>query len=187
MSELFSFLHIKQMKILIDARLYGLENAGLGRYIVNLVSNLKKIDKKNDYTILLRKKYFKSLVVPKNWKKVLAEYRHYSFIEQVLLPIAIAKEKPDVTHFPHFNIPIIFTGKYVVTIHDMLMHSQKGLQATTLPTLVYYIKRFGYRIVFDKAVRGATKIITPSKTVKKELVQYYKIPEDKVKVTYEGY
>ena len=32
------------MKILIDARLYGLENAGLGRYINNLVEELAKIE-----------------------------------------------------------------------------------------------------------------------------------------------
>ena len=49
------------MKILIDARLYGLENAGLGRYTMNLLSELLKIDRKNQYVVLLRKKYFGSM------------------------------------------------------------------------------------------------------------------------------
>ena len=49
------------MRIVIDARLYGLENAGLGRYTINLVNELQKLDKSNEYFILLRKKYFNQL------------------------------------------------------------------------------------------------------------------------------
>jgi len=43
------------MKIVIDARLYGLENAGIGRYLINLINQIKKIDKRNNYYLLLRK------------------------------------------------------------------------------------------------------------------------------------
>ena len=60
------------MRILLDARLYGLEHAGVGRYILNLIKQLKKQDKKNEYILLLRRKYYKSLKVPSNWKKILA-------------------------------------------------------------------------------------------------------------------
>ncbi|MCX6704566.1 MAG: hypothetical protein NTZ07_03950, partial [Candidatus Woesebacteria bacterium] len=59
------------MKILIDGRLYGLENAGLGRYLINLISELSRLDEKNEYVLLLRKKYFDGLSLPANWKKVL--------------------------------------------------------------------------------------------------------------------
>ena len=174
------------MKIVIDARLWGLENAGLGRYTMNLVNSLQKQDQKNDYTILLRKKYFEKLETPANWGKVLADFKHYSLAEQIKLPFLIRKLNPDIVHFPHFNVPVFYRGKYVVTIHDLLMHSQKGFEATTLPPFIYLIKRLGYRFVFDKAVRGAEKIIVPSKFVKKELVGWYKINKDKVTVTYEG-
>jgi len=174
------------MKILIDARLYGLENAGLGRYLVNLIDELANIDKKNNYVLLLRKKYFKELSVPENWEKVLADFRHYSFIEQTKLPRIISKHKPFITHFPHFNIPLSFKGKYVVTIHDILMHKQKGRQATTLPAPLYYLKRTGYHRVFKKAVYRSEKIIVPSKFVKKELIDFYDLEKEKIIVTYEG-
>ena len=49
------------MKIVIDARLYGLEHAGLGRYVINLINQIEKLDTKNDFYLLLRKKYFKTL------------------------------------------------------------------------------------------------------------------------------
>ena len=49
------------MKIAIDARLYGLEHAGPGRYVKNLIDELASVDKKNKYVILLRKKYFEQI------------------------------------------------------------------------------------------------------------------------------
>lgn len=174
------------MKILIDGRLYGLENAGLGRYVINLVDQLSKVDKKNNYVLLLRKKYFESLNLPSNWKKVLADFRHYSFKEQIILPGLIQKENADIVHFPHFNVPVIFRGPFIVTIHDMLMHKSMGLAATTLPAPLYFIKRLGYRFVFDNAVKHANAIIVPSNSVKNELVDYYKISPQKIHVTYEG-
>ena len=96
------------MKILIDARLYGLENAGVGRYLMNLVEEIIKLRNKERFVILLRKKYFNELNLPEGWKKVLADFGHYTFSEQFKLPQIISKENPDLTHFPHFNIPIFY-------------------------------------------------------------------------------
>lgn len=175
------------MKILIDARLYGLENTGLGRYVINLVECLSRIDKKNKYILLLRRKYFESLNLPKNWKKVLTDFRHYSLAEQFKLPSIIYKEKVDIVHFPHFNVPLFFNGKYVVTVHDMLMHKSVGLSATTLSPIKYFFKRLGYRLVFDNAIKKAFKIIVPSYAIKDELLEEYGINKDKIAVTYEGF
>jgi len=174
------------MKILIDGRLYGLENAGLGRYLVNLVTELSKIDSKNEYSIFLRRKYFEELKLPVNWKKVLVDFKHYSFREQFLLTKLIEVEKPDLTHFPHFNIPVFYKGKFIVTIHDMLMHKQKGLDATTLNPVLYKIKRLAYRVVFDRAIKKSVSIIVPSFAVKKEIIDFYKISPEKINVIYEG-
>ncbi len=174
------------MKILIDGRLYGLENAGLGRYLVNLVSELSKIDSRNEYVIFLRKKYFNNLTLPENWKKVMTDFRHYSIKEQILLPIYIKKEKPDLVHFPHFNVPVFYEGKYVVTIHDMLMHEFAGLSATTLPAPLYFFKQLAYKFVFNRAVRNSKYILVPSGVVKSDIVKSYHFTSDKIFITYEG-
>jgi len=174
------------VKILIDGRLYGLENAGLGRYLINLVDQLSKLDNKNEYVLFLRKKYFDGLNLPENWKKVLVDIRHYSLAEQIKIPGLIKKENPDIVHFPHFNVPFFYRGKYIVTIHDMLMHKSVGLAATTLPAPLYLFKRLGYRLVFDNAIKRSAKIIVPSYSVKKELIKTYGISENKIEVTYEG-
>lgn len=174
------------MRIIIDARFYGLENAGLGRYSMKLVDKIAKIDRNYDYILLLKKKYFDSLNYPSNFEKVLADFQHYSFSEQTKLPHLIKSLKPDLVHFLHFNVPIFYRGDFVVTIHDLLMHWQKGRDATTLPAPIYFTKRLAYKSVFRKAVLGSKKIIVPSQAVKKEVIVYYKINPEKVDVTYEG-
>lgn len=174
------------MRVIIDARLYGPKDTGIGRYTQKLVENLVKVDRKNEYTILLRRENYNSLNFPKNWTKLLVEIKHYSFEEQLKIPLILSKLKPDLVHFPHFNVPIFYFGKYIVTIHDLIMHKFKSGTATTRKFPIYQIWRLGYHIAFAKAVYGSKKIIVPAKAVKEEVVNYYKINPEKVEVTYEG-
>lgn len=174
------------MKILIDARLYGIENAGIGRYEINLINELQNIDNINKYIILLRKKYFNKVKLNDNFKAIETEIAHYSIGEQLKLPKIIRNLNPDVVHFPHFNVPIRYKDKYVVTIHDLLMHKSKGVASTTLNPVKYYLKRMGYRKVFDMAVAKSKIIITPSQFVKDDLLRTYSVNPTKIRVCYEG-
>lgn len=173
------------MKILIDARMYGLEHSGIGRYLINLIGELTKLETKKNFAVLLRKKYFNQLNLPLNWKKVLADFKHYGFREQLELPRIINREKPDLVHFPHLNIPIFSKERFVVTVHDLTMQRQ-GISATSLPTPVYYLKRVAFLLIARTAVKNSVKIIVPSRYVKKDVVNYYSVNPDKIEVIYEG-
>ena len=173
------------MRILIDARFYGTENTGLGRYSINLIKELQKIDNKNRYFILLREKYFKKLKLRSNWEKVLAEVPHYSIREQIEIPRIIKKYNPDLTHFLHFNVPINFKDKFVVTIHDMTMHNKKT-SSSNLLLPIYLAKHQAYKKVFKHAVVKSQRVIVPSEYVRNEITSYFKIPKEKVTVIYEG-
>jgi len=148
---------------------------------------LAKLDKNNQYVLLLRKKYFDELKFPSNFKKILTDFRHYSFIEQIKLPIIIYREKADLVHFPHFNVPVFYFGKFVVTVHDLLMHKFKDGAVTTLPRPFYFIRRLGYNLSFWKVMNFAKVILVPTKAIKKDIVNHYKINPDRIKITYEGY
>lgn len=174
------------MKIVIDARMYGTENGGIGRYIMKLVQELQAIDKKNEYVLLLRKKHFDSLNTPERWSKELVDIRHYSFSEQISLAHKLKSLNPDLVHFPHFNVPINYKGDYIVTIHDLLMHKRTGMGATTLPYWLYLVKRAGYKTVFNKAISRAKKIIVPTNFVKNEIAKAYPDTLDRLSVVYEG-
>ena len=175
------------MKIVIDARMYGLENAGIGRYIINLITELAKVESRHDYFLLLRRKYYHQLnFTAAHFHKVLADYPHYSFKEQFLLPGTLRRIKPDLAHFPHFNVPVFWGGRYVVTIHDLIKHYHKGSRTTTRWPLLYWLKYLNYRFLVWIAVNKSCRIITPSRFWQQKIAHLYKINRSKVKVTYEG-
>lgn len=178
------------MRIVIDARMYGLEYTGIGRYLINLIEQLKKTKShsksSHNFVVLLRKKYYDLLTFPKDWEKVLVDIPHYGIREQLLLPSVINNLKPDLVHFPHINVPLLYKGKYVVTVHDITMQKQ-GLSATRLPLPLYLIKRVPFLFISKVAVKNAQKILTPSKTSATEVANYYKISIQKIAVTYEGF
>ncbi len=177
----------KPLKIVIDARMYGLEHAGSGRYILNLIKQIEKIDKKNNYFILLRKKYYRKMKFKnKRFKKILVDIPHYSFKEQLFLPGVLRKLKPDLVHFPQFNVPIFWQGKYVITIHDLIKHQSRGMRTTTKQAPLYWFKYLAYQVNIFSAVKRAQKIIIPSRWWKKELMKIYHLKPEKIMVTYEG-
>lgn len=173
-------------RIVIDARFYGLEHAGIGRYVVELVENLAAISKGFEFHLLVHRKHFNKLKLPANWNTVVADIPHYSLSEQFKLPKYIKSISPDLVHYPHFNVPLFAKFKSVVTIHDMLWHKQKGLSVTNLPLPTYLIKYLGYKAVFSNAVNSSCKIIVPSNTVKFDILKYYDLPQSKIEVIYEG-
>lgn len=172
------------MRIVIDGRLWA--ETGLGRYIRNLVANLEEINTTDQYFILLLKKDYDNVIVGKNFTKVLANFRWYGISEQLNLPNLIKSLNPDLVHFPHFNVPIFYRGKFIVTIHDLIHQHFQLKRATTRDPLTYKIKKFGYHKVFHHAVCDAGKILTPSNFVKKQIIKEWGIDEQKILVTYEG-
>ena len=175
------------MRIGIDARFYGPVGKGIGRYIQKLIEYLEKIDFKNQYFIFLRQENF-DLYQPKNknFQKILIDYPWYSWKEQFFLSFKLRKYKLDLVHFPHFNVPILYRGKFVVTIHDLIITRFPGQRATTLPPILYRLKWLFYNIVIRSAVRRAKKIIAVSQFTKSEIVKYLKIKPEKVAVIYEA-
>jgi len=171
----------------IDARFYGPVGKGLGRYTQEVVDNLLKVDHENNYVIFLCKENFDTFKTenPKV-KKVLADVRWYSFKEQILMPLYIWREKIDLMHFHHFNIPIFCPTRFVVTIHDLILIKFPSLRATKLSPWLYKIKNIAYRLVLNIAVARSKKIIAVSEFTRKDILDNFKIAASKVHVTLEG-
>jgi len=161
-------------KIVIDARLYGLEHRGLGRYLVELINAL--VDQKSNFDfVLLINSANKSQPqnLPANFSLVPAPWRVYGLAEQFFLPRVLHKLKPDLVHFPHFTVPIFTRVPFVVTIHDLILHHWPSSRATTLPKWLYWFKMQVYYLVIKTAVKRARAIITPSQTVAQEIAKIY--------------
>ena len=173
------------MKIGIDARLYT--QTGVGRYLRNIIEQLQRLDKKNEYFIYLRKEEF-DLFDPQNtrWKKRLVEIPLHTVKEQFLLPKILLADNLDLAHFPYFNVPIFYPKKYLLTIHDLIVDHFDTGRASTLPMPIFKIKRWGYKLSMTSAVKRATIITAISQTTKKEIISHYRVKEDRIVVTYDA-
>src|SRR4030042_6259440 len=110
------------MRIGVDARFFGSIGKGLGRYTQKLIENLENIDHENQYYIFLRKENFHEYNPHKaNFLRVVADIPWYGFREQLYFPGILKKFELDLDHFPPFNVPVLFRGKFLVTIHDLIL------------------------------------------------------------------
>ena len=175
------------MRIGIDGRFYGSRAKGLGRYTQKLIHYLQKNDTENDYVIFLTAENFTKFEAKNpRFYKVLANYKWYTFSEQIMMPWKIRTARLDLMHFPHFNVPFLYRGKFLVTIHDLIITHFPTIRATTLSPWLYRVKQFFYHVVIRNAVKRAQQIITISNFSRQEIIDYFHVASEKVVVTYEG-
>lgn len=173
-------------RIAIDARFLG--EAGPGRYVKNILNQLEALDVKNEYFVFLRARGFEQYTpVNPNFKKILADYKWYSWKEQISFLFKIIECKADLLYVPHFNIPVLYTGNLVTAIPDIIMHHFSTERGTTLPKLYFKFKKLVYKVVVWCAVKKSYKIIVPSKDVIEDFLRAYpKTSRNKFILAYEG-
>jgi glycosyltransferase involved in cell wall biosynthesis len=174
------------MRIGIDARLYGSKHTGIGRYTKNLILALAKTDKKNTYIIFGNQDIKSEIQSLKRFEFIKLNTPIYSFKEQLYNPIVFYRAKLDILHVPHFNAPILYPGKLIITIHDLIKHLSVGKDSTTHSAGVYWIKQLAYRFAVFVNIHKSEIIITPSKFWQNYLVNNYNLDPKKIHVTYEA-
>jgi glycosyltransferase involved in cell wall biosynthesis len=182
--------HKEKRRIIgIDARFYGPLGKGLGRYTQEIVDNVIAINEEDqlEFIVFLSPENIDEFVCPnENVRKELITSRWYTVAEQFEIPYKWWKNKIDLMHFPHFNVPFFKVGSYVVTIHDLILTKFPTHRASTLHPIVYWLKDKAYRIIISSAVKKAKKIITVSNFTKLDLIDQFKADDKKIDVTYEG-
>lgn len=169
------------MKIAIDARII---NSSTGRYVQGLVKYLEKIDQTNDYLILVPTKdlHFYRSHNPR-FKVIAADFDNYSLGEQIGFSRFLNKLKPDLVHFCMPQQPILYRGTHVTTVHDLTLLNTYNSDKNWL---VFKFKQLVGRFVFYRIGHTSAHILTPSQFTKDAYVEFAKINQDKVTVTYEG-
>lgn len=176
------------MKIGIDARMLS-SNFGIGRYlqeILTAIASTSPAERLNlDFVIFVKtteqSQFVESL---KLGKVVRANIRWYTLKEQLQFSKIINKEKIDLMHFPHWNVPLNYHGHFVLTIHDLIMYHFPRPEATTLGPIKFWIKNKFHRMVVQSAAERAEKIITPTEFTRQDIVKTLKIPAEKIMVTH---
>jgi len=167
-----------QKKIGIDARFFGPKDKGFGRYVQNLVLNLEKKDSHNLYFIFLNKLRDNDYVPKnKNFKKILVSHN-------CLWPIKLDKKlrqgRLDIMHFTCLPCPIFYknNAETVFTVHDLIWKN--------FPPFKNILKKIFYGLAYFHAMKTAKQIIVNSEYVKNDILRFYEINPEKIKVIYEG-
>ncbi|MDD2224958.1 MAG: glycosyltransferase family 1 protein [Candidatus Shapirobacteria bacterium] len=175
--------------IVVDARLYGSKHTGIGRYTKNLLKALTELSdfKKYKFTLIIYKNLEDKIKkdLDDNFNYVTTNINHYSLKEQLFLPFLIYKLKPDLVHFTHFNKPILYFKKSVVTIHDLIKHFSKGKDTTTKNQFLYQIKYFFY-LILTRIIIIKNQIIVPSNYWRDFLIKKYYLKNSSVITTHEA-
>lgn len=173
------------MKIAIDARFYG--EAGPGRYCAEIIKNLEELDQQNDYTVFLKSLAF-DRYQPRNprFQKSLADFHWYSAAEQIVFPLILYRGRFDLVHFTQVNVPLLFFGRFVVTIHDLILHEFSTERGGWLRRIIYRLKKVPYHLTFLKDVYLSSKIFVPSQATKDDLLKHYRVDPQKIVVTHEA-
>lgn len=175
------------MKVFFDHQIFCLQSyGGPSRYYVELVNELKKIEKNivvsapfniNEHLKEVEKKYvlgnkvFFSNKIDKSYRLKKNFLKFNNFLNYFI----IKYYDPEIIHFTYFDDLISKNKKIkkIVTVYDLiheLFHKDYGKDNNNLPK----------KNILD----ACDKIICISENTKKDLIDIYKINEDKIHVTY---
>jgi glycosyltransferase involved in cell wall biosynthesis len=164
------------MRVAIDAR--KLHDFGIGTYIRNLLRQLARIDRDTEYVLLCQEPDLGvAAQLGRNFRTVLEPSPNYSIREQIRVPWALHRERPDVFHAPHYVLPPATRCRSVVTIHDCI-HLMFPQYLRNRAAYVYA------RASMWSAAHQAHRILTVSEASKRDIIHFFNVPPEKIVVVY---
>lgn len=169
------------MKIVIDAREL---RSSTGRYVERLLHHLQRINSNHQFIVLLKPGDFDSWdPSASNFSKVICPYKEFSLSEQIGFLKQLKSINADLVHFGMVQQPAFYGGLKVTTIHDL---TTTRFDNPSKNPVVFKFKQEVYKKLIKKVARDSRFIITPSNFVKKDLIQFTGVDEEKIFVTYEA-
>lgn len=174
-------MKIAPYRIGFDARLAGPRHAGIGRYAEELLrvwltektADVKSKKQPVQWVVWVSADH------GMNWLNLLAakgeiemretKFGHYTVAEQILWWWELRSAQLDWLHVPHFNVPLLYKGKFSITLHDLLWHQRRDASATTLSPFMHTLKYWAYHVVSALAVKRAECVFVPSQVVAKDV------------------
>ncbi|MCI3927146.1 glycosyltransferase family 4 protein [Paenibacillus sp. TRM 82003] len=145
-----------------------------------------EIDRENEYFLFVtaaNKSFLTSFRLPSNFH--LVEFRFdndkrllRTLWQQFALPLQVKKLKLDILHFPAYTGTLFAKCKKVVTVHD--------IQYVHYPEYFSTFRRLYLKTFIPLTMKASDLVIAVSEFTKQDIVRCFRIPAEKVVVTYEG-
>ena len=165
------------IRLAVDAR--KLTDFGIGTYLSHLLSGLAWHDE-FELTVVIRPEHVGRVAALAPEAQTLpVSARGYGIGEHIALPAALWRERLDLVHVPHYVVPRLTPRPIVVTVHDViqLFYPPHG---HSVQALLYL------RFMLRSALRRARRVITVSRTSRRDLINLFGADPDRVDVVPNG-
>jgi glycosyltransferase involved in cell wall biosynthesis len=159
--------------IVLDADVLGRNRTGEETYVLNLLRQLPLVAPDLRFAAVTRHPE----LVPDGIERVELQARFQETRMAWTLPRLLRRLGPQAAHFQH-ALPLGWKGPSVVTVHDL--HFEHD------PTVMGRLDRLTFKTVVPRAVRRADHVIAVSEATKRDVIDLYGIPPEKVTVTPHG-
>lgn len=166
------------MKIGIDASRYNLGGGtGIELYSTKIIHGLIEYFKHHkEHSLVFYTPKKLALYKTKNIQHRVIPMKR--FWTKIRLSIEMLLHKPDVLFVPSHMFPYFAPKNAYIMVHDLaFMHLKKAYSR-----IHYWHLKSGTKY----AVKKAKKILVPSEATKKDLIKFFKCPEEKIELIYHG-
>lgn len=179
------FYHKSNMKIAIEAqRMFRPNKHGMDFVALETIRELQKIDHENEYFIFVSPGPDHCLNDSDNMHIVELRCPSYPLWEQVALPRAVARVRPDLLHCTSNTAPVKCPVPLVLTLHDIIFLEKRQSSSRSL----YQEMGWHYRrLVVPRILSECRKIITVSNFECNRIREALNLPKDRLTAVYNGY
>lgn len=160
------------MRVAVDAR--KLYDGGIGTYIRGLLSGLAAAYPRDEWNAIVDPAHAGSMRWPGDVQEQSVRAGKYGFAEHLAVPAAARRVNAELLHAPHYTLPLGWSGRSVVTIHD-LIHIR--FARFHKPGVGLYA-----RVMAGMAAGRAALVIADSEATKRDIVELLGTPASKVQV-----
>ena len=165
------------MHVAIDARLAHYTDGGIVHHTLNLARALAEIAPTDRFTLLRSVKQRGGLPRARNVRSTPLLTPPHHRLEQLTLPLEVARVRPDVLHCPDFIPPFRRICPAVVTVHDLAF--LRFPEALTEESRRYYGQ-------VRRAVQSAERTIVVSAATARDLAELLDVETERVRVIHNG-
>ncbi len=167
------------MKIGMMLRHWDQHGGGVLQYTHTITRSLLALDEDNEYLLMYRNpKFVGTHADGGRVREICVRSPSTLLWDQMAVPWVERKERPDVIFNPKFSLPLATRARTVFVCH--------GLDWYVMPWGSRWHDRLSHRHLVPRYARMADAIIAVSETARRHAIEYWRIPEDKIKTIYLG-
>ncbi|MEA4840928.1 MAG: glycosyltransferase family 1 protein [Bacteroidales bacterium] len=173
------------MKIAIEAqRIFRKNKHGMDFVACEIIKQLQRIDTENQYYIIVAPGEDVCIKETSNFRIIVVKCPTYPLWEQVALPLAVKRIKPDILHCTSNTAPIFCKTPLVITLHDIIyLEKRQSSSKSIYQNMGWYYRRF----VVPRILPKCRKIITVSQFECERIKDALHIDSSRILAIYNGF